>query len=157
MSTADHPFEPEFVDMLREMFEQRIEFHRLLGLTVISFAPERPRARINMRDELIGQYVQRRLHGGVISGTLDAMGGFAAMLAIAASNLDDAFEPRLARFAKVGTIDLRIDYLRPAIGPHFLASAFLVRMGSRVATTRMEMHDSEDRLVAIGGAAYIVS
>lgn len=50
-----------------------------------------------------------------------------------------------------------MDYLRPATGPHFVAGAETIRLGSRVATTRMEMHDSENRLVAAAAAAYIVS
>jgi uncharacterized protein (TIGR00369 family) len=152
-----HPFEPEFTELLRVMFEERIVFNRVLGLQITSFDPEQAQARIEMREELIGHFVHRRLHGGVISATLDAMGGFAVMLAIGARHLDDEVEARLARFAKLGTIDLRIDYLRPAAGPHFIATAQAIRLGSRVATTRMELHDSEHRLVSTGTGAYMVS
>lgn len=152
-----HPFEPEFVELIRAMFEERIVFNRVLGLKLTSFAPERAQARIEMREELIGHFLHRRLHGGVISATLDAMGGFAVMLAIGARHLDESPEARLTRFSKLGTIDLRIDYLRPATGPHFIATACTIRLGSRVATTRMELHDSEERLVSAGTGAYIVS
>jgi len=151
------PFEPEFTELLRSMFEERIVFNRVLGLHITSFDPERAQARIEMREDLIGHFVHRRLHGGVISATLDAMGGFAVMLAIGARHLDEDIETRLARFSKLGTIDIRIDYLRPATGPHFVATAQAIRLGSRVATTRMELHDSDDRLVSTGTAAYMVS
>jgi uncharacterized protein (TIGR00369 family) len=151
------PFEPEFIESLRAMFEERIVFNRVLGLRITSFDPECAQARIEMREDLIGHFVHRRLHGGVISATLDAMGGFAVMLAIGARHLDEAVEARLMRFSKLGTIDLRVDYLRPATGPHFVATAHAIRLGSRVATTRMELHDSEDRLVSAGTAAYMVS
>lgn len=151
------PFEPQFVEALRAMFEERIVFNRVLGLKITAFDPQRARARIEMREELIGHFLHRRLHGGVISATLDAMGGLAVMLAIGARHLDEAVEARLARFAKLGTIDLRVDYVRPATGPFFEASAETIRLGSRVATTRMEMHDAEGRLVAAAAAAYIVS
>jgi uncharacterized protein (TIGR00369 family) len=151
------PFEPQFVDLLRAMFEERIAFNRVLGLRITSFDPERAQARIEMREDLIGHFGHRRLHGGVISATLDAMGGFAVMLAIGVRHLDEAVEARLMRFSKLGTIDLRVDYLRPATGPHFTASAQAIRLGSRVATTRMELHDSEERLVSTGTAAYMVS
>jgi uncharacterized protein (TIGR00369 family) len=151
------PFEPEFVELLRAMFEERIEFNRVLGLRITSFDPQRTTARIEMKEELIGHFLHRRLHGGVISAVLDAMGGLAVMLAIGARHLDDAVEARLARFAKLGTIDLRVDYLRPAAGPYFVASAETIRLGSRVATTRMEMQDSEQRVVSVAAAAYIVS
>jgi len=156
-ASSPNPFEPEFTELLRAMFEERIEFNRVLGLRLTSFDPECAQARIEMREELIGHFVHRRLHGGVISATLDAMGGFAVMLAIGSRHLDEAVEARLMRFAKLGTIDIRIDYLRPATGPYFTATAHAIRLGSRVATTRMELHDSEDRLVSTGTAAYMVS
>jgi uncharacterized protein (TIGR00369 family) len=152
-----HPFEPEFTELIRAMFEERIVFNRVIGLRITSFDPERAQARIEMREELIGHFVHQRLHGGVISATLDAMGGFAVMLAIGSRHLDEAIEARLMRFAKLGTIDLRVDYLRPATGPYFVATAQAIRLGSRVATTRMELHDSEGRLVSTGTAAYMVS
>ena len=70
---------------------------------------------------------------------------------------DEPPEQRLARFAKLGTIDLRIDYLRPATGPSFTASAQPLRLGSRVGTTRMEFHGAQGQLLAVGAAAYIIS
>lgn len=155
--TPAHPFEPEFVDLIRTMFEESVVFNRVLGLKLTAFAPERAQGRIEMREDLIGHFVHRRLHGGVISATLDAMGGFAVMLGISARHLDEAPSARLTRFSKLGTIDLRVDYVRPATGPFFVATASTIRLGSRVATTRMELHDSEERLVSAGTAAYIVS
>ncbi len=59
------------------------------------------------------------LHGGVISAGLDAMGGLAVMAAIGARHMDEAPDVRLHRFSKLGTIDLRVDYLRPGIGEYF--------------------------------------
>lgn len=41
----------------------------------------------------------------------------------------------------MGTIDLRTDYLRPRKGEQFIAIAHIVRNGSKVAVTRMEMHN----------------
>src|SRR4029453_16109938 len=97
-----------------------------------------------------------RMHGGVISAALDGMGGLAAMSAMGARHMDEPVDTRLMRFNKLGTIDLRIDYLRPAIGPRFVARAEVLRLGSRVASVRMEFFDSASRLLATGAAAYIV-
>jgi uncharacterized protein (TIGR00369 family) len=63
----------------------------------------------------------------------------------------------LQRFGRLGTIDLRIDYLRPAIAPRFELQAQVLRLGSRVATARMEFHAAGGELLATGSAAYIVS
>ena len=150
-------FEPDFVAGLTQLFEERIPFNAVLGLRVDSLAGEGVTGHLTMRPDLIGHYAHQRLHGGVISATLDAMAGLAVMAAIGARHLDEAPIDRLRRFGKLGTIDLRIDYLRPAIGARFLLRAEVLRLGSRVATTRMEFTDAEGKLLSSGSAAYIVS
>jgi len=150
-------FEDEFVTGLRAIFEDRIVFNRVLGLQVVELLPERVTGRIAMRPELVGHYSFNRLHGGVISASLDAMGGLAVMAAIGARHMDEAPAQRLHRFGKLGTIDLRIDYLRPAIGESFELRAEVLRLGSRVASTRMEFLGAQGKLLATGGAAYIIS
>lgn len=150
-------FEPDFIAGVREIFEERIVFNRVLGLQVTGIAAERVTARISMRPELVGHFAYNRLHGGVISAALDAMGGLAVMAAIGARHLDEPVPQRLQRFAKLGTIDLRIDYLRPAIGEAFVLEAEVLRLGSRVASTRMAFQGLDGRLLATGAAAYIVS
>lgn len=155
MSTSE--FEPEFVTGLKEIFEERIAFNRLLGLHIDRLAGDGVCGQIAMRPELVGHFLHQRLHGGVISATLDAMGGLAVMAAIGARHLDEPPAQRLHRFGKLGTIDLRIDYLRPAIGERFVLRAQTLRLGSRVASTRMEFLGAEDKLLATGAGAYIVS
>ena len=154
---APTAFEPDFVAGLTQLFEERIPFNAVLGLRIDSLAGEGVTGHLAMRPDLIGHYAHQRLHGGVISATLDAMAGLAVMAAIGARHLDEAPIDRLRRFGKLGTIDLRIDYLRPAIGPRFLLRAEVLRLGSRVATTRMEFTDAEGKLLSSGSAAYIVS
>ena len=66
-------------------------------------------------------------------------------------------EQRLHRFAKLGTIDLRIDYLRPGIGSHFELRAEVLRLDARAWPPRA--WNSLPRWAAHVGraAAYIVS
>jgi len=155
--TVPVEFEPEFVQGLTSIFEEKIVFNRVLGLKVASLRPDRVIGRIAMKPELIGHYAYNRVHGGVISAGLDAMGGLAVMAAIGARHMDEEPMQRLHRFAKLGTIDLRIDYLRPVIGEHFELRAEVLRLGSRVATTRMEFLGPDGTLLSSGAAAYIVS
>lgn len=150
-------FEPEFVSGLRKIFEEMIIFNQVLGLKITSIDTDRATGRIEMRRELIGHYSHNRIHGGVISASLDAMGGLAVMAAIGARHMDETPSHRLARFGKLGTIDLRIDYLRPGIGDHFELRAEVLRLGSRVATTRMEFLAADGKLLSTGAGAYIVS
>jgi uncharacterized protein (TIGR00369 family) len=150
-------FEPEFVAGLTKIFDEMVPFNRVLGLTITSLKATGVAGRIDMRPELIGHFITKRLHGGVISAGLDAMAGVAVMAAIGARHMDEAPLQRLHRFSRLGTIDLRIDYLRPATGDYFELRANVMRLGSRVATTRMEFLGADKTLLASGAASYIVS
>ena len=156
-TAAPAAFEPEFIDGVRTIFEEKIVFNQVLGLKITSLAPALVTGRIDMRPELVGHFSFNRIHGGVISAGLDAMGGLAAMAAIGASHMDEPPLQRLHRFAKLGTIDLRIDYLRPGIGEYFELRAEVLRLGSRVASTRMEFRGADGKLLSTGAGAYIVS
>jgi acyl-coenzyme A thioesterase PaaI-like protein len=149
--------EPEFVAGLKSIFEEKIVFNTVLGLKITSVSPEMVMGTIAMKPELVGHYSFNRIHGGVISAGLDAMGGLAVMAAIGARHLDEPIPDRLKRFSRLGTIDLRIDYLRQGIGDHFELRASVLRLGSRVASTRMEFLGADGQLLASGAAAYIVS
>jgi uncharacterized protein (TIGR00369 family) len=150
------PLDAEFIAALRNMWEEQIVFNRVIGLQLAEIGPERATATIAMRPELIGSFSHQRIHGGVISASLDAMGGVAVMAAIGARHRDEPVAQRLHRFGKLGTIDLRIDYLRPGIGAQFRLSAQVLRLGSRVASTRMEFCGDDGKLLSTGSAAYIV-
>ncbi|MFI4939920.1 MAG: thioesterase family protein [Burkholderiales bacterium] len=150
-------FEPEFVSSLKTIFEEMVAFNQVLGLKIVSIKPERVIGRINMRQDLTGHFSHNRIHGGVISAGLDAMAGLAVMAAIGERHMDEPPAQRLRRFDKLGTIDLRIDYLRPGIGDSFELRAEVLRLGSRVATVRMEFLDADGKLLSTGAAAYIVS
>lgn len=155
--TAPAPFEPEFIAGLKAMFEERMAFNRVLGLKITGVKPELVTGRIAMKPELVGHYSHNRLHGGVVSAGLDAMAGLAVMAAIGARHMDEPPAQRLHRFGKLGTIDLRVDYLRPAIGEVFELRAEVMRLGSRVASTRMEFLGADGKLLSTGSGAYIVS
>jgi uncharacterized protein (TIGR00369 family) len=134
-------------------FEEMIPFNRVLGLKVDSLDPKAPRLRFEMRPELVGNPVRQILHGGVISATLDVVGG----LAIALASLAGKAEATPARhFPNIGTIDLRIDYLRPGRGKYFVATGRVVRLGGRVAVVHSELVNDTSDQIATGSAAYIV-
>jgi uncharacterized protein (TIGR00369 family) len=137
--------------LMRKVMEEHIAFNKYLGLKVDSFDAGAPRLRFEMRPELVGNPARQILHGGVISATLDVAGGFAIMLSLAAEMTGIP-----TSFPNMGTIDLRVDYLRPGRGQYFVATARIVRKGSRIAVTHMELHNDEGELIATGGAAYVV-
>ena len=110
-----------------------------------------------MRPELVGHYLYGRLHGGVISSVLDATGGLAVIWRIAEFYQSETTMEIMSRFRHLGTVDMRVDYLRQGIGETFYAEAEVVRLGRRIAATTMRLRNEEDVLIATGNANYIVS
>ena len=88
-----------------------LPFHRLLGLNTDSFDMENGCIRFDMRDELVGNTHFKILHGGVIASMLDSEAAF-VLAKDGAWRLETGFPEHPPKF-KGGTIDLRIDYLRP--------------------------------------------
>lgn len=143
-------------DVVREIFSERVPFNKVLGVQIESMSFESATIRFEHRPELIGNFVHQSLHGGVVSATLDLTGGLIAYLGVLKTMAGKTTQEKSERLANVGTIDLRIDYLRPGIGKHFIASGTILRAGNKVTVTRMELHNDEDAHIAVGTGAYLV-
>lgn len=141
---------------LVDLFERRITFNQVLGIEVVSLDPACPRVRFAMRPELVGHYSYGQLHGGVTAAVLDAAGGFALMIGICEKFSDEGAEQVMARFSRMGTIDLRIDYLRRGLGRTFEASALVTRLGGRLGSVQMRLESDDGTLIATGAAAYVI-
>ncbi len=58
---------------------------------------------------------------------------------------------------RISTIDLRVDFLQPGIGKRFTVAAYPLRTGNRVVVIRIELHNDQKALVAVGTGTYAVS
>lgn len=152
----EQKLDPAVKAALRQLFEEDIAFDKTLGLRIASFDFARPTLRFDMQPNLIGHPVRKVLHGGVIAAALDTTAGLAVMLAIIHAHADAPPAEQMQRFRQLGTIDLRIDYIRPGRGAHFIAGAEVLRLGSRVANTRMDLVNDGGELIASGSAAFMV-
>ncbi|MBI5577813.1 MAG: thioesterase family protein [Deltaproteobacteria bacterium] len=147
----------EILEIIHDLIIEKIPFNKVLGLTVESLNLDQASVRLPMREELIGNFIRGSLHGGVISSTLDFMGGLVAFLSVLKTMQGQSVQAMAERFAKIGTIDMRIDYLRPGVGDYFIATGYVLRTGNKVAVTRMELHNHERQLIAVGTGAYVVA
>eukprot|EP01137_Pigoraptor_chileana_P013109 Opistho-2@4536 len=130
----------------REFFEQNIPFNTVLGMKIISLERRHCAITVPFKPSLIGDPFRGALHGGVLSALADATGGLAVM-----GTLDDLE-------ARVATIDMRIDYLRPGLQEELTCTADIRRIGNRVATTSMRISQREGQYVVCEGrAVYNVS
>ena len=150
----DAELEPEVAQGLQWFFDQ-IPFNKMLGMQMTKMTKKRIEVSIEMKPELIGNFLHGILHGGVISSLLDVAGGAIAVIGAheRIKHLDS--EERAKVLSKIGTIDLRVDYLRPGKGAKFVAAARLLRTGNKVAVTRMELHNDEGELLALGTGTYL--
>ena len=150
------PLAPGFYEQLRRLYDEHLPFNRLLGIAVTSLGADAGTMVFTMRGDLIGNVFHQTLHGGVISAVLDAVGGMTASASLASRANGLSETEVLAMLARVGTIDLRVDYLRPGRGERFTASGRIMRAGRKVAVVRMEMHNETKLLVAVGTGTYMI-
>ena len=155
-SATPEQIEAEMLEMIHDVFANRIPFNQVLGLNITSLAHDKPTLRFDMKPELVGNFFHGILHGGVTSSVLDVTGGIVAFLGLQRKLVEATLDERLERFSKIGTIDLRIDYLRPGKGKWFEATGYSLRTGNKVAVARMELHNDSGDLVAVGTGAYLV-
>ena len=142
-----------FLKSLREKIGE-LPFHRLIGLNSNNFDMENGCIRFDMRDELVGNSHFKILHGGMIASMLDIEAAF--ILAKDGAWRFETGSPERPLVLKGGTIDLRIDYLRPGKGNNFVASGTILRAGKKVAAVRTELRNEQDELIAVGIGTYLV-
>lgn len=133
--------------VIKHITEQAIPFNRELGLTLLVADDGKATLRFDFQEKLVGNFLTHVLHGGVISAVLDVVGGTAVMSTFDRENpLHD-----------LGTVDLRVDYLRPGSGAYFIATGQVMRPGRILSAVRMELHNDQNDLIAIGTAIYRAS
>ena len=132
---------------MKQMMESFIPFNAFLGVRAVHIHKELLRLEIPFRPELVGDPIRPALHGGVLSALADACGGGAVWLGI-----EDVR-------ARVSTIDLRIDYLRPAKLETLVAEARVVRLGNRVGVADVRLYNapSPEVTVATGKGVYNIT
>ena len=86
---------------MNRMFSENVPHNRTLGMSCVELADGRATYVLPYADKLIGNPITRVLHGGAITALMDAASGAAAFM-------------KLERPTSLATLDLRIDYLKPA-------------------------------------------
>ncbi len=126
----------------------------MLGIEIDTLRSDCVAMSLAMRPELIGNFTQGILHGGAISSLLDVCGGAMALIGAFERHAHLSVQERMIRLAKLGTIDLRVDYLRPGRGEHFVCTSVLLRSGNKVGVVRSELHANDGTLIAVGTGTY---
>jgi len=128
---------------LADLIENGIPFNKVLGIRACEVVEGRVKLVIPFRDDLIGDSRRPALHGGVISTLADVCAGFAVWTRC---ELDD----------RIATIDLCVDYLRPATAHDLYAEATVRLIGNRVGNAQVVLWsgDNPGEHVAEGRGVY---
>ena len=131
----------ERVALFQKLFSDSIPHNKALGLKVVAVARGLASMRLDWREELVGNPETRVLAGGPLTAMLDGCCGMAVATMLK--------EPM-----PFATLDLRIDYAKPAApGKPVIAEAECYRITRSVAFTRAFAHqgDPKDPVAAAAG------
>ncbi|HWO23188.1 MAG TPA: PaaI family thioesterase [Kofleriaceae bacterium] len=131
---------------LVQMFCANVPHNRALGIEIVEATREAVRFRLPYDPKLVGNPDSGVLHGGAITALLDGTSG-CAVFAV------------LTELVPIATLDLRIDYLRPAeAGRAVLARATCYKRTRNVAFTRaVAYHDDPEDPIAHSVGTFMVS
>jgi len=117
-----------------------------LGLKLVRVSPGEAVIRAPYREDLVGDPETGVMHGGVVTALLDHASGAAAFAGLGG-------EQALA------TLDLRLDYMRPATpGQDVIAEARTIKVAGLIAFVSAIAHDGDpDDPVATAHAAFMVN
>ena len=141
MNESPNPALAQFLEFFAHTPHQRA-----LGFEVLAADAVHAAGRIPYGPELVGNPVAGIVHGGVVTTLLDTVGGIAVF-------------SRLAEPVTIATLDLRIDYLRPATPRiDIFAAAEAYKVTRQVVFTRATAYqNSPDDLVAASVGTFMLS
>ena len=130
---------------IARQFIEAIPFSKALGMRFDEIGDGRAVISMPYKPELVGDPQSGVIHGGAVSALMDTCGGAAVMSHPEAPSAS-------------ATIDLRIDYMRPATpGDRITARAHCFHLTRSVAFVRAEAWDSDpSRPVASATGAFTV-
>lgn len=137
---------------LAPTFLEGIPQGKALGIKFISVDRGKATFSLPYNPKIIGDPESRVIHGGAITSLLDQVSGLAAGAAIVS-------EENLLAISNVATLDLSIDYMRPAKpGETVIASAHCYKTSHHVAFVRGVAHDGDiNDPVATSQATFMIS
>jgi uncharacterized protein (TIGR00369 family) len=145
---SENPPDPERTRRMTEIAQRMTEgspHSNAIGLEVVSIEGRVVTGRLQHRADLVGDPDTGVLAGGVLTVLLDHLCGMAVLSALEVP-------------APVATLDLRIDYMRPATpGTPLLAQAECYRVTRSVAFVRaLAFEQTPDDPVASAAAAFML-
>lgn len=141
---------------LTDVYNSKMPFNKLLGIEVTELNLDRAVISIHSREDLYGNFIQKILHGGVISSVIDLSGGIIAQAHALSKMSGLSIGQMMHRFSMMSTLNMRVDYLRPGSGNTFKCISRVIRAGNKVAVVQMEMANPDGKQIAVGTGSYLI-
>lgn len=136
MSTPTPP------DWTREELQRRLHrppFNAWLGLQLLDWNAEGVTLGLDARPEIFGHPTVQALHGGILATLVDVACSFAVIVRTGES---------------LYTVDMRVDYHRPATAQSYRVVSQVLRVGRTLATSDARILTAEGVLVASGRGVF---
>ena len=142
MSASPHP--ARFYETLRKHFADSIPHVREIGLRITELSAQGARVELPYRPEWLGDTQRGLIHTGIITTVVDSVSGLAVLAA-------------QTEMQSIATLDLRMDYLRPALPEKTLiCHAECYRLTRSIAFVRASAwQDSEAEPVAVSQSTFM--
>ena len=134
------------IDLFKKLFVDGSPHAADLGFKVLHLQDGIASLEIAYREDLVGDVNTGVIHGGVITALLDHASGAAGFTGLGADKA-------------LATLDLRIDYMRPATsGENVIADARTVKVAGLIAFVEASAHNGDpDDPIATAHAAFMVT
>lgn len=130
---------------LKHAIENMMPANKILGLKILKIQSGYAYIQIPFKDVFIGDFIQKRWHGGILASIADTAGGVVGATLL--SSTQD----------KLNTIDMRIDYLHGAIIGDIFAEAKIIKNGKTIIKANIELFQNDRKdPVAIARCVYSV-
>ncbi|MCG8616020.1 MAG: thioesterase family protein [Desulfobacterales bacterium] len=143
---------------IRTYYLEWLPFNKVLGISIDSLDYETGEAVVSfpMKPDLIGNSAAGILHGGVTASVIDLTGGLSALISCVKFNKDATPEEIQEKLVASATIDMRVDYLRPGRGENFECKSRVIRAGSRIVVSKIDLFNEKAVRIATGTATYMI-
>jgi uncharacterized protein (TIGR00369 family) len=128
-----------------EIWQQRIDvspFQRWLGLQVTEVDEGRMCVTLPWKEDLVSNPNPPTVHGGILASVIDLLGLYSVLTTGSIS---------------IATVDLRVDYHRPAGPGDMKAEANIIKLGSKVSTAETKVFGPDGKLLASGRGVYLMA
>jgi len=148
----------QILEKIREYYLELLPFNKVLGIGIDLLDYDSGDAVVNfdMAPDLIGNSAAGILHGGVIASVIDLTGGLSALISCVKLNEGASLEVIEEKLTGSATIDMRVDYLRPGKGISFQCKSRIIRAGSRIVVSKIDLFNDKKVRIATGTATYLI-